>query len=80
MIEETVSALYAQAEVRLLQNRLLLLTGVRYEKTEVDGAGELFDPAAVFQRDARGNFCATRPERVSGNRRRARPVRWTSCG
>jgi iron complex outermembrane recepter protein len=55
-IEEAVSALYVQTEVRLLNNRLQVLGGVRYEKTEDEGKGPLFDPNAVFVRNANGTF------------------------
>lgn len=54
--EEAVSAGYLQTEVGLLRNKLKVLTGVRYEKTTAEGEGVLFDPNAVFQRDANGNF------------------------
>ena len=55
-IEESVSALYLQAEVRLLANRLRILGGVRWEKTVDEGEGMLFDPNAVFVRNANGTF------------------------
>lgn len=55
-VEETVSAYYVQAETRLLQNRLNVLTGVRFEKTTDEGQGLLFDPNAVFVRNADGTF------------------------
>ncbi|WP_414661800.1 TonB-dependent receptor [Horticoccus sp. 23ND18S-11] len=55
-IEETVSALYLQGEARLFKNRLNVLTGVRFEKTEDKGEGPLVDPAAVFVRTANGAF------------------------
>lgn len=55
-IQEKVSALYLQAEARLLRNRLQVVTGVRYEKTEDHGVGPVYDPGAAFQRDANGRF------------------------
>ena len=55
-LRETVSALYAQGEVKLLGGRLQLLGGVRYEKTATEGLGPLSDPAAVFVRNADGTF------------------------
>ncbi|MBL9209996.1 MAG: TonB-dependent receptor [Opitutaceae bacterium] len=54
--EETVSAGYLQADARLLKGRLHVLTGVRFERTEVTGQGMLFDPNAVFVRNADGTF------------------------
>jgi iron complex outermembrane recepter protein len=55
-LEEQVSAYYAQAEVRLLNNRLNVLTGVRFEKTTTEGMGPLNDPSAAFVRNADGTF------------------------
>jgi len=58
-IEETADALYFQAEARLLDNRLLVLTGVRYEKTTGKGAGALNTPDEVWVRNANGSFALT---------------------
>jgi TonB-dependent receptor len=55
-IEETVTAAYLQGDARLLSGRLTVLTGVRFEKTDTDGAGLLFDPNAVFVRNPDGTF------------------------
>ena len=55
-IEENVSALYFQTEVRLLNNRLNALTGVRFEKTTDEGRGRLQDVSAVWLRNADGSF------------------------
>ena len=53
---EVVSAGYVQTEFRLFQDRLRVLTGVRYEKTDDTASGPLVDPAAVWQRNADGTF------------------------
>ena len=55
-VQETVTAHYAQGELRLFQNRLTLLGGVRYEGTVVRGMGPLTDPNAVYLRNADGTF------------------------
>jgi iron complex outermembrane receptor protein len=55
-IEETISALYLQAEARLFRNRLNVLTGVRFERTADEGEGGVFDPNAVFLRNPDGSF------------------------
>ena len=55
-IREEVDAGFAQVETRLFQNRLSLLTGVRYEKTIGKGRGELFEPTVVWQRLPNGEF------------------------
>lgn len=54
--EEAVAAAYVQGEARLLKGRLNILTGVRYERTDVTGEGLLFEPNAVFLRNADGSF------------------------
>ncbi len=55
-IEETISAYYLQAEARLFRSRLNVLTGVRFERTNDQGEGAVFDPNAVFLRNADGTF------------------------
>jgi iron complex outermembrane receptor protein len=58
-IEESVTAGYFQGNMRLFQNRLQVLAGVRYEKTEAEGVGALIDPAAVWVRSPNGTFART---------------------
>lgn len=58
-LQEEVTAGYLQTELGLLGNRLKVLTGVRYEKTDTAGVGQLFDPAAVWQRTSTGAFART---------------------
>lgn len=53
---ETVSAAYLRADLRLLQNRLWLVSGVRLERTDVEGWGPLNDIFAIYQRNANGEF------------------------
>ncbi len=55
-IRETASALYLQGEARLFKNRLNVLTGVRFERTDDKGEGPLVEPDNVFQRTATGSF------------------------
>ena len=67
---ETVSAAYLRADVRLFSNRLLLVGGVRYERTTDDGYGRLNDLRAIYQQDASGNLirnAAGQPIRVTTN-------------
>ncbi len=54
-IQETVTASYAQVEARLFQ-RLNVLGGVRWEKTEDEGLGPVFEPGNAFVRNANGTF------------------------
>lgn len=55
-IIETVSAAYVRGDLRLLKNRLWLVGGVRYERTENEGYGSVSDIRATYQQDANGNL------------------------
>ena len=55
-ITETILAPYVRIDARLMNGRLLLAGGVRYERTEDDGIGPLIDPTAIYQRDVNGNI------------------------
>ena len=56
VFDEEVNAAFVQAELRVLRNRLQMLGGVRYEKTDGKGRGALNEPSNVFQRNANGGF------------------------
>ena len=58
-LQEAVSAGYVQTELGLFHNRLKVVTGVRYEKTDAAGQGVLYDPDAVYVRNANGTFART---------------------
>lgn len=58
---ETISAAYLRADVRLFKNRLWLVAGVRFEKTEDEGWGPLNDPSAQYQKDASGRVIDGNP-------------------
>jgi iron complex outermembrane receptor protein len=55
-ITETVTAYYLQLEGKFLNNRLSVVTGTRYEKTEDKGETVLVQPDAVFQRNPDGSY------------------------
>jgi len=55
-LTETVNAAYARIDHKLLNNRLWVVYGVRYEHTADDGFGPLNDIGATYQRDFSGNF------------------------
>jgi len=55
-IDESVSAGYLRADVRLFKSRLLVVGGVRYERTRAGGEGPLNDANAIYQRDAKGEL------------------------
>ena len=54
--KEITTAFYGQGEARFFHNRLLLLTGVRFERIHTKAAGPLYDPDAPFMRNANGTF------------------------
>jgi iron complex outermembrane receptor protein len=60
-LQETISATYLRGDLKLMQNRLWLVGGVRYERTEDEGWGPLNDPSAQYQKDARGNIVDGNP-------------------
>jgi len=55
-LTETVSAAYVRGDVRLINNRLNLVGGVRFERTDGKGEGVLNDPTAYFQKDSAGRL------------------------
>ncbi|MBI5692811.1 MAG: TonB-dependent receptor [Verrucomicrobia bacterium] len=67
-LKETISAGYLRADAKLFDNRLWLVAGARYERTDDEGAGGLNDIRATYQQDAQGNLirdAAGRPIRVT---------------
>ena len=60
-IMETVTAGYVQFDAKLMDNRLRVVTGVRYEHTNDQGEGLLTNPDAVFQRNADGSYVDSNP-------------------
>jgi len=53
-ILETITAGYLRGDIRAFSNRLLIVTGVRFEETSDEGWGPLQDPTAQYQKDAKG--------------------------
>jgi iron complex outermembrane receptor protein len=67
-LEEGVTAGYLRADAKFFENRLWLVGGARYERTDDEGAGGLNDIRATYQQDANGNLirnAAGQPIRVS---------------
>lgn len=52
--QETISAAYLRGDLRLLEHRLWLVGGVRYEHTANEGRGALDDVSAQYVKDAAG--------------------------
>lgn len=63
-LNETISAGYVRGDLRLLRNKLWLVGGVRYEKTEDEGWGPSNDPAAQYQRNAAGQLVDGSPNQA----------------
>lgn len=55
-LHETISAGFVRCDSRLLQNRLWLVFGLRYERTNDQGKGPLNDPTGNYRRNAAGQF------------------------
>ena len=55
-LAERVSAGYVRADLRLFQQRLWLVGGVRFEQTDDQGSGPLNDINAQYQRNPNGTF------------------------
>jgi iron complex outermembrane receptor protein len=69
-LKEAISAGYLRADVKLFDNRLWVVAGARYERTDDEGVGGLNDIRATYQQDAQGNLlrdAAGRPIRVAGD-------------
>lgn len=55
-IEETVTALYGRVDSRFMDNKLWLVAGMRWERTEDDGKGPLNDINRTYRKDSNGNL------------------------
>lgn len=67
VITEEVASQYLRFDLRLFQNRLWVVTGVRYEHTRDKGHGPVNDLGRTYQRDAAGDLilnAAGRPIKI----------------
>lgn len=55
-LKEDISALYFRADTRLLRNRLWLVGGLRYERTDDEGWGPSVDPTAQYLKNPDGTL------------------------
>ncbi|MBI5771717.1 MAG: TonB-dependent receptor [Verrucomicrobia bacterium] len=81
--QETVSAAYAMGSVKFLQNRLWLVAGVRFEKTDDRGEGLKDDLRATYRQDAQGNLIRdanNRPIVVTTDALASNKLRYTARG
>lgn len=58
-IEETISAAFLRGDVRFVDNRLLVVAGVRFERTDDKGAGPRNDISAIYQKNPDGTLART---------------------
>ena len=56
LLQEAVAATYFRGDLKLMDNRLWLVGGVRYEKTMDKGWGPSDEIGAIYKRDAAGNL------------------------
>lgn len=59
--EESITAGFVRLDTKLFNDRLWLVGGVRYERTDDTGYGPLIDPTASLQKDANGNLIRNPP-------------------
>ena len=55
-LEESISAGFLRSDLKFLDNRLWIVAGARYERTDDKGAGASNDIRATYQQDAQGNL------------------------
>jgi TonB-dependent receptor len=69
VITEEVAAQYLRFDLRLFENRLWIVSGVRYERTRDEGSGPINDLSRTYQRDAAGRLIlnAGRPIKIVGD-------------
>lgn len=63
-ISELITAAYLMGDSRLMNNRLRLVYGLRFERTLDSGFGYIQDVNTIYQRDTNGNFLLA----ASGNK------------
>jgi TonB-dependent receptor len=81
--EETISASYVRLDTRLLDNRLWLVGGIRYERTDNEGHGPLNDITRQYQRNPDGSIArnaAGQPVNVPGDALTLRRLRYVERG
>jgi TonB-dependent receptor len=60
-LRENIAAGYLRADARLFRNRLWIVAGARYERTDTQGAGPLNDINAQFQKNPNGTLVDGNP-------------------
>ncbi len=81
--EETISAAYVRTDLKFFDNKVWLVGGVRFEKTDDKGEGPLDDVRATLRQDANGNLirdAAGRPIPVTTDALASAKLRYTERG
>ncbi len=60
-LQETITAGYLRTDARLFKNRLWIVAGFRYERTDDEGAGPLNDITAQYQKNRDGTLVDGNP-------------------
>ncbi len=63
-LDETISAVYLRLDNKFFNNRLWLVSGVRFEHTQDSGMGPKVDANAIYQRNPDGSFVMVGGARV----------------
>lgn len=82
-IEETISAGYVRLDSKFFDNRLLVVSGVRFEQTRDNGRGGLNDIRRTYQQDGNGNLLLdpqNRPMRITTNALENARLQYTVLG
>lgn len=83
LIEETITAAYLRSDVKLFENRLWIVGGVRLEQTQDEGWGPLNDIRNVYVKDANGNIVRNAngtPVRITTDTLAAAKLQYTQYG
>lgn len=82
-LRETISAAFVRSDVKLLENRLWLVGGVRFERTVDDGYGASNNPGNLYRRDAAGRLildAAGRPIAITTDPLQRARLQYTMLG
>jgi TonB-dependent receptor len=80
---ETLTAGFVRVDAKMFNNRLWLVGGVRYERTDDEGWGPLNDPSAQYEKDASGKVvrdAAGQPKLITTDALRRAQLRYKERG
>ncbi|MBL9199662.1 MAG: TonB-dependent receptor [Opitutaceae bacterium] len=82
-LKESITAFYGRADAKFFENKLWLVAGARYERTDDEGRGPLNDIGATYQRGANGALlrnAAGQLVRIPGNALTIAQAQYTERG